>query len=61
MEAENRINIEKNLFFDILWPSKNETVSKNVINNNALVCKMVSKRLQCCLQGILSKKRKRLF
>ena len=34
MEAGNRINIEKNLFFDILWPSKNETVSKNVINNN---------------------------
>lgn len=51
MEAENRINIEKNLFFDILWPSKNETVSKNVINNNALVCKMVSKKVTMLFTG----------
>lgn len=51
MEAGNRINIEKNLFFDILWPSKNETVSKNVINNNALVCKMVSKRVTMLFTG----------
>ena len=51
MEAGNRINIEKNLFFDILWPSKNETVSKNVINNNALVCKMVSKKVIMLFTG----------
>lgn len=51
MEAGNRINIEKNLFFDILWPSKNETVSKNIINNNALVCKMVSKRVTMLFTG----------
>lgn len=51
MEAGNRINIEKNLFFDILWPSKNETVSKNVINNNALVCKMVSKKVSMLFTG----------
>ena len=51
MEAGNRINIEKNLFFDILWPSKNETLSKNVINNNALVCKMVSKKVTMLFTG----------
>ena len=51
MEAGNRINIEKNLFFDILWPSKNETASKNVINNNALVCKMVSKKVTMLFTG----------
>lgn len=51
MEAGNRINIEKNLFFDILWPSKNEIVSKNVINNNALVCKMVSKKVTMLFTG----------
>ena len=51
MEAGNRVNIEKNLFFDILWPSKNETVSKNVINNNALVCKMVSKKVTMLFTG----------
>lgn len=51
MEAGNRINIEKNLFFDILWPSKNEVVSKNVINNNALVCKMVSKKVTMLFTG----------
>ena len=51
MEAGNRINIEKNLFFDILWPSKNEAISKNVINNNALVCKMVSKKVTMLFTG----------
>lgn len=51
MEAGNRINIEKNLFFDILWPSKNEAISKNVINNNALVCKMVSKKITMLFTG----------
>lgn len=56
MEAGNRINIEKNLFFDILWPSKNETVSKNVINNNALVCKMVSKKVTMLFTGDIEQK-----
>ena len=38
--AGNRINIEDNIFIDILWPKMDEKVSENSINNNALVCKL---------------------
>lgn len=41
VEAGQRINIEDNLFFDILWPSSNDIVNENVLNNNSLVCKLV--------------------
>lgn len=40
-EAGQRINIEKNLYFDILWPSSKNVISQNNINNNSLVCKMI--------------------
>ncbi len=35
----DRVNIEKNVYFDILWPEK-EQIKENVINNNAIVMKM---------------------
>ncbi len=40
VEMGDRINIEKNLFFDVLWPNSKQVVSENSINNNALVCKL---------------------
>jgi len=41
VEAGQRIKIEKNLYFDVLWPSSKNVISENNINNNSLVCKMV--------------------
>ena len=35
-----RINIEKNLYFDVLWPDSQKMISDNAINNNSLVCKL---------------------
>lgn len=35
-----KINIEKNLYFYVLWPSSEEAINENSINNNSLVCKM---------------------
>ena len=35
-----KIKIEKNLYFDILWPSDKQKISDNSINNNSLVCKL---------------------
>lgn len=35
----NRIHIEKNLYFDILWPTENQ-ITTNVLNNNAIVCNL---------------------
>lgn len=51
VEAGQRINIEKDLYFDILWPSSNEIISENSINNNSLVCKMVYKDISTLFTG----------
>ncbi|MCI8618229.1 MAG: DNA internalization-related competence protein ComEC/Rec2 [Clostridia bacterium] len=37
--AGNRIQIEKNLYFDVLWP-QNRQISENVLNNNSIVCNL---------------------
>ena len=39
VEKGQRINIEKNVSFDILWPGRN-LISENVLNNNSIVCKL---------------------
>lgn len=51
VEAGNRIHIEKNLYFDILWPSSNQEISENSINNNALVCKLNYKNFTMLFTG----------
>ena len=35
-----RINIENNLYFDILWPNDKIKVTENILNNNSLVSKL---------------------
>lgn len=40
-EEKMKINIEKDLYFDVLWPAKNLEITKNSINNNALVLKLI--------------------
>lgn len=39
IKAGDRINIEKDLCFDVLWPDSNEFITENAINNNSIVCK----------------------
>ena len=36
----DRLNIENNLYFDILWPNNNNLIKENVLNNNSVVCKL---------------------
>lgn len=40
VEAGQRINIEKKLYFDVLWPDQKNVINENVLNNNSLVCKL---------------------
>lgn len=40
VQAGQRINIENNIYFDVLWPAGDSKISENSINNNALVCKL---------------------
>lgn len=35
-----RIQIENNLYFDILWPNTSKLISENCLNNNSIVGKM---------------------
>ena len=51
VEAGQRVNIEKNLYFNILWPSSESMISDNAINNNSLVCKLVYKNFSMLFTG----------
>ena len=51
VEEGKRINIEKDLYFDILWPSSENVIQENSINNNALVCKLQYKKFSMLFTG----------
>lgn len=51
VKSGDRINIEKNLYFDVLWPDENEMISENSVNNNSLVCKLNYKKFSCIFTG----------
>lgn len=51
VEIGQKIEIEKDLYFDILWPSSNRVISENNINNNSLVFKMVYQNFSCIFTG----------
>ena len=47
----DKINIENNLYFDVLWPNKETLISDNGINNNSLVLKLNYKAFSCLFTG----------
>lgn len=51
VEEGQKINIEKNLHFDIIWPSLKNKINENSINNNSLVCKMVYQKFSILFTG----------
>lgn len=51
VEARQKINIERNLFFDVLWPCIDNMISENAINNNSLVCKLKYKNFSMLFTG----------
>lgn len=51
VEAGQKINIEKDLYFDVLWPSSENVISENSINNNSLVCKMMYQKFSILFTG----------
>ena len=48
--AGNRIKIEQNLYFDILWPTESQ-ITTNVLNNNAIVCNLHYKNFSMLFTG----------
>lgn len=55
VEAGEKINIENDLWFNILWPDSKNKIRQNVINNNSLVCKLTYKEFSCLFTGDIEK------
>ncbi len=51
----DRLKIEKELFFDILWPNSSRFVSESVLNNNSIVCKLQYKNFSILFTGDIEK------
>lgn len=51
VEARQRIKIEKDLYFDVLWPNSKNVISENNMNNNSFVCKMVYQKFSILFTG----------
>jgi len=51
LEAGNKINIDKYVYLDILWPDSNNLISSNSLNNNSLVIKLIYGEFSCLFTG----------
>ncbi|MBR0428036.1 MAG: DNA internalization-related competence protein ComEC/Rec2 [Clostridia bacterium] len=47
----DRLKIERDLYFDILWPKKDNLISENDLNNNSIVCKFKYKDFSMLFTG----------
>ena len=47
----DRLNIEENLYIDIVLPNKNSFIKPNAINNNSIVCKLVYNNFSMLFTG----------
>lgn len=51
VEAGDRVDFEKNLYMDILWPTDKLEISDNALNNNSIVSKLVYKNFSVLFTG----------
>lgn len=51
VEGGEKVSIEDNLYFDIIWPFSDNMISDNSINNNSLVCKLNYKNYSMLFTG----------
>lgn len=55
VEEGKRIEIEKGIYFDVLWPSRSNAILENTMNNNALVCKLNNRNFSMLFTGDIEK------
>ena len=46
-----KIQIEEDLYFDILWPNNDNLITENALNNNSIVCKLNYKEFSMLFTG----------
>lgn len=51
----DKINIENNVYFSVLWPDNLNVVSENALNNNSIVCKLYYKSFSMLFTGDIEK------
>lgn len=56
VEAGKRLEIEKDIYIDILWPSDNSKVSENILNNNSIVAKINYNKVSILFTGDIEEK-----
>ena len=61
VEQGDKINIEKDMYFYVLWPNSKNIVTKNSINNNALVCKFCYKSFSMLFTGDIEEEAENLI
>ena len=47
----DRLCIEKNLYFDVLWPNPSKLIQENALNNNSIICKLYYKNFSMLFTG----------
>ena len=47
----DRLRIDKDVYFDILWPNNSNIINENILNNNSIVCKMQYKNISMLFTG----------
>ena len=47
----DKLKIENNLYFDIIWPNNSKVINENILNNNSIVCKLNYKNFSMLFTG----------
>lgn len=55
VDMGDKLEIEKDVYFDIVWPDKSNLISENALNNNSIVCKLNYQNFSCLFTGDIEK------
>ena len=47
----DKLQIEKDIYIDIIWPNNTNFISENILNNNSIVCKINYKKFSMLFTG----------
>lgn len=47
----DRVKIEDDLYFDIIWPNTQNLINENSLNNNSMMCKLIYKDFSMVFTG----------
>ena len=61
VEEGDLIKIEKDLYFEVLWPDTSQIITENLINNNALMCKLIYKNFSMLFTGDIEEKAEKVL